>query len=238
MEQPTLFEEPKKAAGLAAPVERLVSEPLLLNGDCHQLLPTLPDKSVSLIVTDPPYNEVNRDSNGLRGLDKGVADSASIDIDFLVPEFSRICTGSIYVWCGIEQVSLWRKAFVKARWSTRQCAWKKTNPSPMNAQYIWTSGLELCVFAKRPKATFNRFFETPLWEGPTRPKESDHPTNKPIWLMEELIDASSEIGDTVLDPFMGGGSTGIACKNLGRKFIGIELDKKYYELATKRIQAH
>jgi len=214
-------------------VERYV----MLRGDCVEILKTIPDNSVELIVTDPPYNEVNRVTNGLREIDKGVADSEKIDIDYLVSEFSRICIGSIYVWCGIEQVSQWRKAFVDNKWSTRQCAWQKTNPSPMNAQHLWLSGMELCVYAKKPKATFNRFYEVPLWKGASKPKESKHPTNKPVWLMEEIIDASSQIGDTVLDPFMGGGSTGVACKKLGRNFIGVEKEPKWFDMAKQRIEA-
>lgn len=62
-----------------------------------------------------------------------------------------------------------------------------------------------------------------------------HPTEKPVELMEILIENSTSKGDTVLDPFMGSGSTGIACKELGREFIGIEIDKKYYDIAEKRM---
>lgn len=207
----------------------------LYQGDCMKTIKNMPNDSVQLIVTDPPYNEVNRDTNGLREINKGVADSSIIDIDTLVLEFSRICTGSVYVWCGTEQVSAWRRSFVESGWSTRQCVWHKTNPSPMNGEHIWLSGVELCIYAKKPKATFNKFCATPVWKGPSKPKEINHPTNKPLWLMETLIEASSNPDDIVFDPFMGSGTTGVACMNLNRKFIGIELDNKYFNVAYKRI---
>ena len=62
-----------------------------------------------------------------------------------------------------------------------------------------------------------------------------HDTEKPVDLMKILVENSSQVGDTVLDPFMGSGSTGVACKELNRNFIGIELDKQYFDIATKRI---
>lgn len=205
-------------------------------GDCLELLPLFEDKSVDAVVTDPPYNEVNRKTGGLREIDKGVADSAVVEPAILAKEISRIVSGTAYVWCGTEQVSIWRFEFVKNRMTTRQCVWEKTNPSPMNAQMLWLSSLELCVFARKPKATFNRFYESPVWRGPSK-RISEHPTEKPLWLIENQTDASTNFGDTILDPFMGSGTTGVACIRTGRKFIGIEKEPKYFDIAVKRIEA-
>ena len=187
------------------------------------------------MVTDIPYNKVNRDTGGLRRIDKGSADSAHVDIPVLVEEIARVVRGSAYVWCGTEQVSTLRAEFVKHRMTTRQCIWEKTNPSPMNAQSMWLSSLELCVFARKPKATFNRFYESPVWRGPSQ-RFPGHPTPKPEWLMQEIIDASTQLGDTILDPFMGSGTTGVACMKTGRKFIGCEIDRGYYDIAKRRIE--
>lgn len=207
----------------------------IIHGDCLEVLKTLPSGSVDAVVTDPPYNKVNRDTGGLRSIDKGGADSRPVNIPELAAEFARVCRGSVYVWCGTEQVSEWRRAFVDARLTTRQCVWEKTNPSPMNAQAMWLSSLELCVFARKPKAAFNRFYESPVWRGPSE-RVDGFPCPKPEWLMRELIDASTDFGGTVLDPFMGSGTTGVACVNTGRNFIGIEIDEKYCEIARKRIE--
>ena len=189
---------------------------------------------VDLIVTDIPYGVVNRNTGGLRSIDKSVADSAPVDISSLVPELTRLTRGSLYVWCGTEQVSQLRAGFVEAGLTTRVGVWEKSNPSPMNGEKMWLSGLELCVFARKPKATFNRHCKNPIWRGATQ-RLRDFPCPKPIWLMEELVTASSNPGDTVLDPFMGSGSTGVACVNTGRNFIGIELDPEYFRIAEQRI---
>lgn len=206
----------------------------LLHGDCLELMKTIPDKSVDMVLTDIPYGEVNRKSNGLRNLDKGLADIVTFSIDQLLSELSRLCTGSIYIFCGIEQVSSIRAELVKKGFSTRLGIWEKTNPSPMNGQYIWLSSVECCVFGKAKGATFNEHCKGSVWRFPTATGKL-HPTMKPIKLMEYLIKASSNDGDTVLDPFMGSGSTGVACKNLNRNFIGIERDDKYFEIAKNRI---
>jgi site-specific DNA-methyltransferase (adenine-specific) len=218
---------------MTTPVPYFQTEDVTLYcGDSLEILPHL--GKVDAVVTDPPYNEVNRDTGGLRSIDKGAADSAHVDIPRLVSEICRVCSGSVYVWCGTEQVSEFRREFVNAKMTTRQGVWEKTNPSPMNAQRLWLSSVELCVFARKPNAVFNRFYESPVWRGPST-READHPTPKPTWLIQNQIDASTEFGATVLDPFMGSGTTGVACLKTGRKFIGIELYPAYCEIAKQRI---
>ena len=200
-------------------------------GDCREILSELP--KVDLVLTDPPYGEVNRASGGLRGLDKGAADNITGgELDALL----SVSAKTFYVWCGIEQVSQLRRGFVAAGFTTRLGIWSKSNPSPMNGERLWLSGLECCVFARAEKATFNRHCKKPIWEGPTE-SETDHPTEKPIWLFKELMDASSNPGDLILDPYMGSGTTLRAAKDLGRKAIGIESDEeKYCEIAVKRLR--
>ena len=202
-------------------------------GDCLEVMRGMPDKSVDAIITDPPYGVVNRDSNGIRMLDKGAADIKTYDEFILINYFTRI-SKTAYVWCGTEQVSNYRAAFVDAGYSTRICVWEKTNPSPMNGQYLWLSSIELCVYAKSTGAVFNEFCKSPVFRQPTEPKEY-HPTAKPVSLMKRLILASSNEGDTILDPFMGSGTTGVACVQTGRNFIGIEIDPTYFAIAEKRI---
>ena len=91
---------------------------------------------------------------------------------------------------------------------------------------------------KKANAGSYQFREDGSLDGkPTQPKSNFHPTVKPISLMEYLVKLVSREGHKVLDPFMGSGTTGIACKNLGREFIGIEMDKDYFEIAKRRIEA-
>jgi len=210
----------------------------LICGDSIKIMKEMPDDSFDLIVTDPPYNAVNRKIGKMRScrtMDKKGADSAPIDIPYLAKEFTRLCKKSIYIWCSTEQAGIWRDELTKNNLTTRQCVWVRTNPSPLNGDKMWLSGMELCIFARKPKATFNRFCQLPAWYGPAQ-RVKGFPCPKPVWLMEEIIDASSHIDDLVLDPFMGSGSTILGCMKLKRKYCGIEMDKGYFHVAQERIK--
>ena len=206
----------------------------LVNADCIEAMSKLSDKSIDLTVTDIPYGEVNRKSAGLRNLDKDKADVVNFNLPDLVDELCRLTKGSIYVFCGINQVSTIRETMTKNKMSTRLCIWEKTNPSPMNGDKIWLSGIEACVFGKFPKATFNEHCKNTVFRYPCG-RNKIHPTQKPEELIERLVLASSNIGDLVLDPFSGSGTTAVVCKKTNRNFIGFELNKEYYDKAVDRI---
>lgn len=207
----------------------------LYNDDCLKVLKTMPDKSVDLVCTDIPYGEVNRNSNGLRNLDKGKADIVTFSIPNLMDQLDRICSGSMYIFCGQEQMSEIKKILISKGYSTRLLVWEKLNPSPMNGDKIWLSGIECCVYGKLPKATYNLHCKNTVLRYPCG-RNKLHPTQKPLDLIEYLVSASSKEGDIVLDCFMGSGTTGVACKKLNREFIGIELNKEYFEIAKQRIE--
>ena len=204
------------------------------NIDCLEGMKEIPDGGVDVVCTDIPYGCVNRSSNGLRKLDRDAADVVTFNLRELLDEILRVTRGSVYMFCGTEQVSEIRKTFITAGLSTRLCIWEKTNPSPMNGQHIWLSGVECCVYAKKKNATFNEHCKNTVFRYPTRPGKL-HPTQKPVELMERFILASSKPGDVVLDPFMGSGTTAVACINTGRNFIGFELDPEYHAIAQQRI---
>lgn len=206
----------------------------LVNADCIEAMSKLSDKSIDLTVTDIPYGEVNRKSSGLRNLDKGKADIVTFNLSELVDEICRLTKGSIYIFCGTEQVSEIRKRMVENKMSTRLCIWEKTNPSPMNGDKIWLSGIECCVFGRFPKATFNEHCKNTVFRYPCG-RNKIHPTQKPEELIEKLVLASSNAGDLVLDPFSGSGTTAVVCKKNNRNFIGFELNKEYYDKAVDRI---
>lgn len=208
----------------------------LYKGDCTKIMQNLTNiVGYDLILTDIPYNEVNRKSNGLRNLDKGNADVLDCSLADLTKTLCGKTKGSIYMFCGINQVSQIRETMTDFGLSTRLIVWEKTNPSPMNGTNIWLSGIECCVFGKRGGATYNLHCENTVLRYPCG-KNKYHPTQKPVALLEHLINASSNEGDTVFDPFMGSGSTGVACANTNRNFVGIELDENYYNTAKLRIE--
>jgi site-specific DNA-methyltransferase (adenine-specific) len=206
----------------------------LHNEDCMNVLPSLADGSISLTLTDIPYDEVNRKSGGLRNLDKSHADIITFPLDDFIDEVVRVTSGSIYIFCGSVQVSHIRSRLIDHGLSVRHCIWEKTNPSPMNGQYIWLSSIENCVFAKKSGAVFNEHCKSAVWRNPIE-HYKDHPTPKPVKLMSRLIEASSNVGDTVLDPCMGSGAIGVAAKQCGRNFIGIEMNAEYFEMTKNRI---
>lgn len=205
-------------------------------GECQTHLPKFADSSVELIVTDLPYGEVEQKSSGLRKLDRGNADRCDIDLGWCVDQMVRVCSGSFYVFCGTEQISKIVSAFKSYGLTTRVGAWEKSNPSPMNGTKLWLSGLEFCVFARKAKATFNEHCQKALWRSASG-RSKIHPTEKPVALMQRLIEASSNPGDTVLDFCAGSGSTGVAALQSGRQFIGIERELEYWLIAHERCMA-
>ncbi len=124
-------------------------------GNCIDILPELPDNSVTMTLTDIPYGVINRHSNGLRSLDKGTADIETFNVDQFMYEICRVTKGSVYVFCSTEQVSEIRSFMANKSMSTRLCIFEKTNPSPMNGQQIWLSGVECCIYGKKKGATFH-----------------------------------------------------------------------------------
>ena len=207
---------------------------LLLCGDCLKLLPLLPDGCVDAVVVDIPYGEVNRASGGLRVLDKGCADVETFPVGWAALQACRL-GASCYVWCGTEQVSEIRATWVGDGITTRMCGWEKSNPSPMNGEHLWLSSFECCVFGRHSGAYFGRHCSSPIWRGPTQ-RNQIHPTQKPVWLMSELVEASTPVGGSVLDFCLGSGTTGVACVKLDRRFIGIEIHRPYFDIAVRRIE--
>ncbi len=207
------------------------------HGDCLDLMPLIPDGSVDLVLTDVPYNAVNRKSSGLRNLDKGIADSAVFDADRLFAEIDRVCRGSVYVFCDVTQVSGFLLRLSSLGFSTRLGVWQKTNPSPMNGQRMWLSGVEACAFGRRANASFNEHCKPAVWSCPST-RSKIHATQKPVALFERLIKASSLPGDTVLDMFAGSGTTAIAAENTSRRWLCIEQDQTYYDAAVQRVLSH
>jgi DNA modification methylase len=177
----------------------------LYHGDCRDVLPHV--GKAALVLTDPPYNAINRATAGLRTIDKGGADSTPVDVLGSAPLLSAIAP-SVYVWCSDEQYTDWTMAFKGAGSTTRICAWWKTNPSPMNGQHLWLSALELCVFARRRGAVFNGHCQHPVWRGPIA-KRNGHPTPKPNWLMRI---------------------------QLARRAVGVEIDERYCEIAAQSLR--
>ena len=139
----------------------------LYRGDCLDVMKDIPDGSVDMVLCDLPYGEVNHKSGGLRLLDRGDADECNMDLELVAYELNRLCLGTIYAFCGTEQISDLVGLFKRYGMTTRVCVWEKSNPSPMNGTRLWLSGLEFCVFARKANATFNEHCKKALWQAPS-----------------------------------------------------------------------
>jgi len=207
---------------------------ILFNGDCVKILPFIENKSIDLVLTDYPYGEVNRPSNGLLNLDRGDADIMNVNLEHITQTLIDKTKGTFIVWCGYNQLSTIFKLFNKNKLSFRLLIWEKKNPVPMNGKRLYVSGVEIACYGKKPKAVFNAFCKNTVFRYPI--ERGEHPTVKNINLFKEIISDTTNAGDLVLDTFFGSGTTGVACERLNRRWIGIEISEKYCAIAKKRIE--
>lgn len=237
--------------------KEVIGDCTLYLGDCLEVLPIISD--VDAVITDPPYG-AEAHSRGRRVLTKGRGLGRSRRVDgaalpfapltedaksYLIEWCRERCNGWMLAFCQAEAVAGWRQAVTgeDMRW-VRAMVWVKPDSSPQLSGDRPAQGYESIATAwcgtgrskwngggRRGVFTFTKHDDGYGHGG----KCNNHPTRKPIALMHELVSLFSDFGATVCDPFMGSGSTGVACVNLGRKFIGIERDPDYYDIACQRI---
>ena len=219
----------------------------LRKGDCLEVMKGIPDRSIDAIITDPPYN-IARKNNfktmGRAGIDFGEWDKG-FDLFSYIDQIPRILSknGSVVIfndWKNIGNIARYCES--KGLITKDMLRWEKANPMPRNRDRRYITDYECAIWCtnKNAKWTFNRIdekYQRPLFKGALTKKseKTSHPTQKPLWLMEDIIKIHTNQNDVVLDMFMGSGTTGVAAKNTNRKFIGIEQDEKYFDIAAERI---
>lgn len=211
----------------------------IYNMDCISFMRSVNERErVDLTLTDIPYGEVNRSSNGLRVLDKEDADIISFNLREFLENVYEITKSTIIIFCGKEQLSEIHKFFSdkqKANKGTvRQIIWEKSNPSPMNGQNIYLSGIENAVWFKKRGGTFNAHCKNTVFRYPCG-RSKLHPTEKNHDLLKELILDNSNEGDIVFDPCAGSGSHLLVAKENGRKWLGTEINEEYFKIAKSRM---
>lgn len=224
----------------------------LILGDSYEILKKLKDKTIDLIVTDPPYDIEATNGGGsinkIKKLNKSLNDlveadiTEGYDIEKYGEEFIRIMKEpNIYIWCNKKQIPDYFNFYVnKHKCIFDILVWQKVNALPTYSNKYLSDCEYLLYFRKGKGKCFPQSYEDAktVYQAPINIKDKKlygHPTIKPLDLTEKIIRNSSKEGQMVLDPFMGSGTTGVACKRLNRNFIGIEISEKYYEVAKKRI---
>lgn len=208
----------------------------LMFGDCIKIMPNMESNSVDFTLTDIPYNVVSRESNGLRNLDKKGADILTFDLDKFLNEVYRITKNSVCIFCSKEQFSYIYEFFASKKGTVRPIIWEKSNPSPMNGQYIYLSGVEVAVWFKKSGAkVFNAHCKNTVFKYPNGSSKL-HPTEKNHNLLKDLILDNTNENNVVFDPCAGSGSHLLVALQNQRNAIGIELDENYYNIAKDRIK--
>jgi site-specific DNA-methyltransferase (adenine-specific) len=220
----------------------------LIRGDSRLLLPHLPSKVPRLhVITDPPFDQgTSEGARSLRVRTKHPNSSIlSRFIGFdgvdgqeaaLVESWLRVATRWCIAFCALEQLGAYKKASPKT-W-VRSTAWNRTNPAPQFTGDRPGQRHEGITIHHQPgKKRWNRGGECWAPTGATAVADRKlHPTPKPLWLMREIVWAFTDPGDVVLDAFAGSGTTGVACLELGRRFIGVELSPAYARTAVRRLR--
>ncbi|MFT4326788.1 MAG: DNA-methyltransferase [Candidatus Woesearchaeota archaeon] len=225
--------------------------------DNLEYLQKLPDNCVDLIVTDPPYNVSQKTDlkyNG-RTITKNFGEwDFNFNPEPVLKELKRVLkpNGQIYIFCGTNQIPQYMK-ILKDKWFFRNLLiWYKRNPAPRISKTNYLFACEYIIYGINEKgrpsdSTFNfnkqnemhNVFITNALQGKERLKEglkSVHPTQKPLEILKKLIEVSSKPNDVILDVFMGVGSTAVASKILGRRYMGCEIDPKYCYYARRRLE--
>ncbi|MDO4935262.1 MAG: DNA methyltransferase [Phascolarctobacterium sp.] len=233
----------------------LSSKCQIIQGDCFDKLKEIPDKSIDLILTDPPYNLANYSTGNMKfdwrsEINNDVAkwDEKTLRPSDFVNEFKRIISpkGNIFIFCSYNLLGEYHKVFDPLFDTFQFLVWHKKNPVPNIRKSSFLNSCELIVCCWNKGHTWNfttqnemhNFIESPICMGRERIKDKTgknlHPTQKPVSVLRKIIKIASNPNDIVLDCFSGVGSTGVAALEEGRRYIGIEIDKTYIEYTKER----
>ena len=215
----------------------------LWHGDCLELMKNIPDGSVDMVLTDPPYLcDYSRHDSKSRFSKKIANDENNSANESMIEKYLRECfrimkdNTAIYCFCNYKKIDFFKQQIEKAGFNLKNIIiWDKQRNGMGDLSTTFGYSYEFIIFASKgqPKIRGKRISD--VWQfSRVKPKEQTHQNQKPIDLLKQAIEKSSDEDAVVFDGFMGSGSCGVACVNTGRKFIGIELDEGYFNIAKKR----
>lgn len=217
-------------------------------GDSYKLIKELPDKSVDCIYTDIPYliesggggySELSKRITKINKEDlKDIVDGINYDI---LKDFVRVMKKiNCFIWCSKKQLLDIMKFFIDGyNCSFELLTWNKTNPTPATNN-VWLPDIEYCLYFRDYGVKLNDGYElkSKWYDSTINKRDKDlfnHPTIKPLELVKRHLLHTTQTNDIVLDTFMGSGTTAVACKDLGRQYIGFEISQKWCKVANDRL---
>ena len=210
----------------------------LWHGDCLELMKNIPNGSVDLVLTNTPYGMAFKSKRQKEKYNK-IKNNKSLEwLEKYVGECFRILkhNTAVYFFCSWHNVDVFKQAIEKKFKIKNILIWEKNNTSMGDLKASYAPKYEMIIFAHKGRKLLNGFRYADIIKA-NRTGNRLHPTEKPVDLLELFIKNSSDENAVVFDGFMGSGSCGVACSNTNRRFIGIELDDGYFDIAKKSIAA-
>jgi len=227
-------------------MERFINKITL--GNFYELVNEIPDNSIDLVATDPPYRIHAKSGGGLHNKRDWLKNVHNSDLDEFDPIlFLEQCVRVLkkfnaYIFCSKDLLVDYITFAVSNGFNWDLLVMGKRNPIPTkNNKYL--SDIEYIMYIREKGACFNdlkgklhfsKYRKIKMTN--VKPSEYGHPTEKPLHIMQQLIEISSKKGELILDPFMGSGTTALACRDLEREFIGFEIDKDFHEKAIRKLE--
>ena len=214
----------------------------LYQGDCLEVMGSIKDKSIDLIVTDPPYL-MDYQSNRRKKEDRFDKIKNDKENYMLIQDYLEEChrimkdNTAIYCFCSWHNIDFFKREFEKYFKLKNIIVWNKNNHGTGDLKGAYAPKHEFILFGHKGRTLLREKRIPDIIDcSKVSSKKLTHPTEKPQELLEIFIKQSSDEGSIIFDGFMGTGSCGIAAKKLNRKFVGIELDEKYFNIAKDRLE--
>jgi len=208
----------------------------IVHGDCLEVMAEMPDGCVDAVVTDPPYDEkTHRGARyGFRATSSEIPFAPLESVNVVVSPMLRVSRGWVIAFCSLEMYGDYKRAagdkYVRAGF------WRRPNGVPQfSGDRPGQPGEGIAICHVGGKKKWNGGGRHGFWTANIQQSDRVHPTEKPVGLMMELVADFTNQNDIILDPFCGSGTTCVAAKQLGRRYIGIEIDEGYYDIARDRL---
>ena len=202
----------------------------IICGDCLKIMKEIPNESVDLVLTDPPYGT----KTNQRGDSFMIGEFSNI-LPLVLPEIYRVLkpNGAFYCFTSWTQMSEWLLRFQQYFKLQNLLIWDKKRHSGCYSPSSWQFTWEGIFFGIKGKRKIRKYQKDVLI---SEEKGKRIAMQKPVDVVKKLIEASSDEGMVILDPFIGSGTTAVACKQLKRNFIGIEISPEYCKIANERLR--